>query len=206
MGLFGIFFDIAYIFGDSITPNMRIRAYNNGGEKLMIVELVMMDITKIGSKADAIVNAANSRLAPGAGVCGAIFSAAGYNELSAACASLGRCRPGEAKATKGFRLPNPYIIHAVGPIYDEDPHPAETLANVYINSLNLAESLGLTSIAFPSISTGIYGYPIKEAAEIVAKTFASYKATSLQKVFMCIYFDDRDYNAYLDAFRRYGLV
>ena len=172
----------------------------------MIVNLVMMDITKIGSKADAIVNAANARLAPGCGVCGSIFSAAGYSELSAACASLGGCRPGEAKATKGFRLPNKYIIHAVGPVYDEDPHPEETLSNVYIHSLQLAESLGLTSIAFPSISTGIFGFPIDKAAEIVAKTFATYSASSLQKVYMCIYFDDRDYKAYQDAFRRYGLL
>ena len=122
----------------------------------MDVEVLLMDITKIGSKADAIVNAANESLLGGGGVDGAIHRAAGP-ELLKECLTLGGCLPGEAKATKAYRLNNKYIIHTVGPRYWSDPNPKQTLANCYLNCLKLADYLGLESIAFPSISTGAFG-------------------------------------------------
>ena len=152
----------------------------------MDVEILLMDITKIGSKADAIVNAANESLLGGGGVDGAIHRAAGP-ELLKECLTLGGCLPGEAKATKAYRLNNKYIIHTVGPRYWSDPNPKQTLANCYLNCLKLADSLNLESIAFPSISTGAFGYPIKEAAEIAANIIYTYQPKSLKRVYMCIY-------------------
>jgi O-acetyl-ADP-ribose deacetylase (regulator of RNase III) len=127
------------------------------------------DITKLHE--DAIVNAANEHLAPGAGVCGAIFRAAGSSELEAACLDLGSCEVGDAKATPGFRLPAKWIIHAVGPVYvDGKGGEPELLASCYRRSLEVADQLGARSIAFPAISTGIFGYPAREAADIAVKT------------------------------------
>ena len=128
------------------------------------IEIVEGDITRLD--VDAIVNAANTMLAPGGGVCGAIHRAAGP-ELAEACAKLGGCDTGEAKITPGFRLPARYVIHTVGPVWgggerDED----RLLANCYRNSLRLAAEEGLGSIAFPAISTGIYGFPPARAAHI----------------------------------------
>ena len=159
-----------------------------------------MDITKIGELADAIVNAANESLLGGGGVDGAIHQAAGP-ELLEECKNLHGCKPGEAKATKAYRLKNKYIIHTVGPRYWSDPHPSETLASCYINSLKLADELGLESIAFPSISTGAFGYPVKEAAEVVAKVLSSYKPRTLQRVYMCIYPSSEDAYVYSKAFQ-----
>ena len=147
-----------------------------------------MDITKIGEKADAIVNAANSSLLGGGGVDGAIHRAAGP-ELLEECKTLGGCKPGEAKVTKAYNLKNKYVIHTVGPKYWCDPNPPQTLANCYLNCLKLADSLNLESIAFCSISTGVYGYPIGEAAEIAIKTITKYQPTSLKQAYMCIYPD-----------------
>ena len=138
----------------------------------MNIDVIYMDITKIGHKADAIVNAANETLLGGGGVDGAIHRAAGPKLLEE-CRILGGCKPGQAKVTKACNLDNKYIIHTVGPIYWIDPNPKETLFNAYTNSLKLADSLGLESIAFPSISTGAYGYPIEEAAEICAAALLS---------------------------------
>ena len=152
----------------------------------MDVEVLLMDITKIGSKADAIVNAANESLLGGGGVDGAIHRAAGP-ELLKECITLNGCKPGEAKATKAYRLNNKYIIHTVGPIYFRDNNPPQTLANCYLNSLRLADSLGLESIAFPSISTGAYGYPMKEAAVIAIKTICTYQPKTLKRVYICLY-------------------
>ncbi len=122
------------------------------------------DIT--GLAVDAIVNAANERLAPGGGVCGAIHRAAGPR-LAEACAAIGHCPTGEARLTPGFELKARYVIHAVGPVWHgggqgED----ELLAGCYRNSLDLAAQHGIRSIAFPGISTGIYGYPLERATRI----------------------------------------
>ena len=161
----------------------------------MQIEILLMDITMIGDKADAIVNAANESLLGGGGVDGAIHRAAGP-ELLKECISLHGCKPGEAKATKAYRLNNKYIIHTVGPIYFLDNNPEQTLANCYRNSLLLADSLHLDSIAFPSISTGAYGYPVKEAASIALKTIYNYQPKTLKRVYMCIYPSETDLMVY----------
>jgi O-acetyl-ADP-ribose deacetylase (regulator of RNase III) len=128
------------------------------------ITVVDGDITALD--VDAIVNAANQHLAPGAGVCGAIHRAAGP-ELAAACARIGACPTGEARLTPGFRLKARHVIHAVGPVWQggaagED----ELLASCYSNSLAIAAANGIHSIAFPAISTGIYGYPLERASRI----------------------------------------
>ena len=161
----------------------------------MNIKVIMMDITKIGELADAIVNAANESLLGGGGVDGAIHLAAGP-ELLEECKTLHGCKPGEAKVTKAYRLKNKYIIHAVGPRYYSDPHPAQTLANCYLNSLKLADSLGLESIAFPSISTGVFLYPVEDAAKICAKVLCNYQPKHLKNVYMCIYKDEYTKDVY----------
>ena len=168
----------------------------------MTLEVLYQDITKIGSKADAIVNAANSSLLGGGGVDGAIHHAAGP-ELLEECKTLGGCKPGEAKATKAYRLNNKYIIHTVGPMYWCDPNPPQTPASCYLNCLRLADSLGLESIAFCSISTGVYGYPIEEASEIAAKVISEYQPKSLKKAYMCIYPNRDSVDIYKNAFKKY---
>jgi O-acetyl-ADP-ribose deacetylase (regulator of RNase III) len=130
------------------------------------------DITRLA--VDAVVNAANRALAGGAGVDGAIHRAAGVAELSAACAALGGCEPGDAKATPGFRMPARYIIHTVGPVWHGgDRGEAEVLASCYRRSLAVADELHATSIAFPAISTGLYGYPPELAAEVAVGALRS---------------------------------
>ena len=168
----------------------------------MIIEVIFADITKLGRKVDAIVNAANESLLGGGGVDGAIHRAAGP-ELYKECLSLGGCKPGEAKATKAYKLDNKYIIHTVGPRYWSNDNPSETLYQCYLNSLLLADSLNLESIAFPSISTGAFGYPLDEATEICAKALFSYKPKTLKRVYMCIYPYEEDMEAYQKAFDKY---
>jgi len=134
----------------------------------MTLEARLVDITTLA--VDAIVNAANSDLAPGGGVCGAIHRAAGP-ELAAACLRLGRCPTGEARLTPGFGLPARFVIHAVGPIWQGGARgEPEQLASAYRSSLALAREHDLRSVAFPAISTGIYGYPLHGATAIAAAT------------------------------------
>lgn len=131
------------------------------------INVVLADITTLD--ADAIVNAANSTLLGGGGVDGAIHRAAGP-ELLAECKTLGGCATGEAKITYGYALPSTYVIHTVGPIYNGKASQRVDLANCYQNSLELAKKHHLHSIAFSAISTGVYGYPLEEAARIALLT------------------------------------
>ena len=151
------------------------------------IELQLGDITTLA--VDAIVNAANMALAPGGGVCGAIHRAAGP-ELERECMSIGGCPTGEARLTRGYRLPARCVIHAVGPVWrgggeDED----RELAACYRNSLELAVAHGLGSIAFPAISTGIYGFPAERAAQVAVAAVRKFLAadTRLDRVIFCCF-------------------
>ena len=132
------------------------------------VECVMGDITS-QDDVEAVVNAANARLEPGGGVAGAIHRAAGPG-LAEEAVPLGPIEPGEAVLTGAHGLPNRYVVHTLGPVYGQDRPEAELLAGCYRNSLALAEEKGIESIAFPAISTGIFGYPVEEAAEVALGT------------------------------------
>lgn len=138
----------------------------------MTIEAVQGDITQ--QTVDAIVNAANQHLAGGGGVDGAIHRAAGQAKLQAACRAIGTCATGDAVATPGFGLPARWIIHAVGPRWRGGHHgEAELLASCYRRSLLVAAELGARSIAFPAISTGIYGYPADAAAAVAVDAIHS---------------------------------
>jgi len=131
----------------------------------MPLNLIRQDITQM--KVDAIVNAANTQLKMGGGVCGAIFRAAGPEEMQAACDRLAPIRTGEAVITPGFRLPAKHVIHTAGPVYQDGRHgEGELLRSCYLNSLRLAAENGCGSVAFPLISSGIYGYPKEEAVRV----------------------------------------
>jgi len=132
------------------------------------VECVMGDITS-QDDVEAVVNAANARLAPGGGVAGAIHRAAGPG-LAEEAVPLGPIEPGEAVITGAHGLPNRYVVHTLGSVYGQDRPEVELLASCYRNSLALAEENGVESIAFPAISTGIFGYPVEEAAGVALGT------------------------------------
>ena len=152
----------------------------------MPFEIVRNDITKMS--VDAIVNAANSALAPGGGVCDAIFAAAGYDQLDRACRAIGHCDVGQAVITDGFHLPARYVIHAVGPIWrGGGQNEAALLKSCYISSLQLAEENGCQSIAFPLISSGIYGYPKAEALKIAVSAIGEFLLEHEMQVYLAIF-------------------
>jgi O-acetyl-ADP-ribose deacetylase len=158
----------------------------------MRVEAARGDITR--EQVDAVVNAANSSLLGGGGVDGAIHRAAGP-ELLEACRQLGGCGTGDARATPGFRLPARWVIHAVGPVWHGGERgEAEQLASCYRRSLEIADQIGARSVAFPAISTGIYGYPAEQAARIAVGTVRSAR-TDVELVRL-VAFDERTHALY----------
>ena len=158
---------------------------------------MMRDITTL--QVDAIVNAANSRLLGGGGVDGAIHRAAGPDLLTE-CETLGGCKAGGAKITKGYRLPAKYVIHAVGPIWNGGKnHEEEKLASCYLTSLELCLEHSIQSVAFPCISTGVYNFPKKRAAEIATQTCSDFQRENplAPSITFCC-FDRPDLETYLE--------
>ncbi|HUS31535.1 MAG TPA: O-acetyl-ADP-ribose deacetylase [Kofleriaceae bacterium] len=164
------------------------------------IEVIQGDITKLD--VDAIVNAANSSLLGGGGVDGAIHRAAGPDLLEQ-CIRIrnaeGGCKTGDAKVTSGGRLKAKWVIHTVGPVWDggTEDEP-ELLASCYRNSLQHAAELGAKTIAFPAISTGIYGYPLREACEIAVNTISAHAGDAPEKVILCM-FSKKDYDTMLEV-------
>ena len=160
--------------------------------RVIMIKTIKGDITKI-TNMDAIVNAANTSLLGGGGVDGAIHRAAGP-ELLAECRTLHGCNTGEAKITKAYNLPCKYVIHTVGPIWrGGSDHEEELLRNCYYNSMKLAMDNNIRKIAFPSISTGVYHFPVQEAAKIAVSTVKSFIAEQpdfFEEVYFVL-FDDR---------------
>lgn len=161
------------------------------------IEILQGDITRL--EVDAIVNAANNRLLGGGGVDGAIHRAAGP-ELLAECRELGGCPTGEARITKGYRLPARHVIHTVGPVYRGRPEDARLLAGCYTSSLTLAAERQLATIAFPAISCGVYGYPLADACKIAIDTTLAFleKHPEIQRVVFVLFSesDRQTYSAY----------
>ncbi len=165
------------------------------------IEVMQGDITTL--KLDAIVNAANRSLLGGGGVDGAIHRAAGP-ELLSECRKIGGCSTGMAKITKGYNLPVRYIIHTVGPVYRGTDEDGRLLSGCYLNSLKLAVKNHITSIAFPAISCGAYGYPLKEACSIAIDTtydFLNNNRTLKKIVF--ILFSAEDYDVYKEYLKNF---
>jgi O-acetyl-ADP-ribose deacetylase len=164
------------------------------------LELIQADITTLD--VDAIVNASNNSLLGGGGVDGAVHRAAGP-QLLEECRTLHGCQTGEAKITQGYRLKARHVIHTVGPIYSGTPRDAALLSAAVLNSLRLADEHHLASIAFPAISTGVYGYPLRDAAHVILGTIATYLAgeTHLGRVIMCLY-DRRALDIFDEALTR----
>ena len=165
----------------------------------MRVDTVVGDTTV--QAVDAVVNAANNALGPGSGVNGAIHRAAGYDALQAACRPLGGCATGDAKPTPGFALPARWIIHTVGPVWQGGTAgEPELLASCYRRSLEVADELGASSVAFPAISTGVFGYPPDDAAVIAVHTILAAQ-TQVERVVL-VAFDDATLHRYLHRLGR----
>ncbi len=166
-----------------------------------VFDVLLCDITTL--KVDCIVNSANKSLLAGSGVCGAIHRKAG-KELEKECRTLGMCKTGEAVLTGAYNLPAKYVIHTVGPIYgQENGKEGDLLYQCYFRSLELAEQHVATSIAFPSISTGVHRYPIDEASAIAFKAFSDFAELApkhLKQVSLVTY-SEQDYKSYLEAFK-----
>lgn len=157
----------------------------------VVLELVRGDIAR-QPDIEAVVNAANAELGPGGGVAGALHRAAGPG-LAAEAQPLGPIRPGEAVLTGGHGLPNRHVIHVLGPVYGRDEPAADLLAAGYRRALDLAEEHGLASIAFPALSTGIFGYPMEEAAEVaLSAVLARMPALSTVRLVRFVLFGERD--------------
>ena len=159
------------------------------------IQLIQGDITHL--KVDSIVNAANTSLLGGGGVDGAIHRAAG-KELLAECRTLGGCATGDAKITKGYNLPAKFVIHTVGPVWrGGNSGEPEKLASCYQKSLELAVHYEIRTIAFPNISTGVYGYPKNLAAEIAISTVRNFMEShsEIEQVIFCV-FDDENFQLY----------
>jgi O-acetyl-ADP-ribose deacetylase len=154
-----------------------------GSSKL---QFVVGDITT--QDTEAVVNAANERLAPGGGVAGAIHKAAGP-KLWEECSTMGGCRTGDAKVTGGYHLPNKFVIHTVGPVYSGTEKDPVLLRSCYLQSLQAADEKGIRSVAFPALSTGIFGYPVKAAARVAILAFRDYLSgsTGIRLVRMVLY-------------------
>jgi O-acetyl-ADP-ribose deacetylase len=155
----------------------------------LTLEVVRGDITRQPDM-DAIVNAANAQLMPGGGVAGAIHRAAGPG-LAEECRPLAPIKPGEAVLTGAHNLPNRWVIHCLGPVYGRDEPAAELLAACYRNALRLAGEEGMRSVAFPAISTGVFGYPLAEAAQVSMAAIRKFapQQSGLERV-RCVLFDD----------------
>lgn len=169
----------------------------------MKIGLIKTDITKL--KVEAIVNAANKTLLGGGGIDGAIHKAAGPNLLEE-CKTLGGCDTGGAKITKGYLLPANYVIHTVGPVWrGGDNNESELLRSCYLKSLTLADQHKIETIAFPNISTGVYGYPKSEAAQIAIKAVNDYllAGSKIKKIIFCV-FNNENYKIYKDLLIRYN--
>ena len=159
------------------------------------IEILLTDITKLS--VDAIVNAANNSLLGGGGVDGAIHRAAG-KELLAECRTLNGCKTGDAKITKGYKLPSKYVIHTVGPVWSGgNKNEPELLAGCYKNCLKLAEINKINTIAFPCISTGVYGYPKEQAAKIALNEMMSFMKNNndIEKIIV-VCFDEGNFGIY----------
>ena len=159
----------------------------------MNIQVIKGDITKLD--VDAIVNAANSSLLGGGGVDGAIHRAAG-KELLAECRLLAGCQTGDSKSTKGYNLKAKYVIHTVGPVYHDREDDSVLLESCYKSSMALALENDIHSIAFPAISTGVYGYPKDKACKIAVKTIKEYDKYDIDVYFVC--FDSETYGLYND--------
>ena len=153
------------------------------------------------AEVDAIVNAANNQLLCGDGVCGAIFEAAGFDDLQEECELYEYCETGKAIITHAYNLKAKWVIHAVGPVYDESSNPGEELKSAYLSSLKLAEEYNLETIAFPCLSTGYFGYPLQQASEIAIKTIKEYESNILNKCYFYCYTYD-EYLVYKDIEER----